>query len=263
MPSWMPDGRSDRARIGVITPHLDPVPETEFQVLAPRGVTVHAARATLGMVGPDGEIIPRVGPETAREFASSPELDNAVRRIAAVAPRVIVYAFTSSSYILGATEDEALQARLERASKGIPIIIQTPAIAAALRAIEAGRIALFHPPWFTEDLDALGARYFRAAGFDVLHHGPAQLRNTYGDITPEQVHGWISERIPSGTEAVVIGGGGFRATGAIAALERDLNLAVLSANQAAFWMAMRIAGLGDDIKAYGRLFSRPLPVPQA
>jgi maleate cis-trans isomerase len=35
MGNWMPDGASTRARIGVITPHLDAVPESEFQTLAP------------------------------------------------------------------------------------------------------------------------------------------------------------------------------------------------------------------------------------
>lgn len=241
-----------------MTPHLDPVPETEFQALAPDGVTVHAARAPLGMIAPDGEIIPRVGPETACDFAQSKELETAIRHVAAVAPRAIVYAFTSSSYILGMAEDAALQRRLEAISGGIPVIIQAAALAAGLRALGASRIALFHPPWFSDDLDALGAAYFGAAGFEVLHHGPSRLRETYGEIEPVQIHDWVSARVPAGTGAVVIGGGGFRAIGVIAALERDLGMPVLSANQAAFWMALRVSGLDDDLKDYGRLFSRPL-----
>ena len=53
---WQPDGAGWRARIGVLTPHLDPVPESEFQAMAPPGVSIHAARVPLGVIGPDGEV---------------------------------------------------------------------------------------------------------------------------------------------------------------------------------------------------------------
>jgi maleate isomerase len=101
MGNWMPDGASTRARIGVITPHLDAVPESEFQTLAPVGVSIHAARVPLGMVGPDGEIIPHVDANIAKAFAEPPAVDNAVSLLSAVSPGAIVFAFTSSSYILG------------------------------------------------------------------------------------------------------------------------------------------------------------------
>ena len=42
--AWQPDGSGWRARIGVLTPHFDPVPESEFWTMAPEGVSVHAAR---------------------------------------------------------------------------------------------------------------------------------------------------------------------------------------------------------------------------
>jgi len=42
---WRPDGAGWRARVGLLTPHFDPVPETEFRVMAPEGVSIHSARA--------------------------------------------------------------------------------------------------------------------------------------------------------------------------------------------------------------------------
>ena len=104
----MPDGSATRARIGVLTPHLDAVPESEFQALAPAGVSIHSARVPLGMVGPDGEIIPHVDADIARAFAAPPAVDNAASLLSAVDPNAIVFAFTSSSYILGAGEDAKL-----------------------------------------------------------------------------------------------------------------------------------------------------------
>ncbi len=102
---WQPDGAGSRARIGVLTPHLDPVPESEFQALAPDGVSIHAARVPLGMVGPDGEIIPRIDPDIARAFSQPPAVDHAAALLSALAPSAVVYAFTSSSYLLGPEGD--------------------------------------------------------------------------------------------------------------------------------------------------------------
>lgn len=256
---WRPDGAGWRARIGVLTPHLDPVPESEFQAMAPEGVSIHAARVPLGMVGPDGEIIPQVGPDVARAFAEPPHVDNAVTLLAAASLRAIVYAFTSSSYILGADADATLKARLKARTQGIPVVISTPAACIALRAVGAGRIALIHPPWFTAELDQLGAQYFESRGFEVIHHGSAALRNDFGEIHPGQVYEWARKQVPPSAEAVFIGGGGFRAIGAIEALEEDLGRPVLSANQVTFWQALRLAGVHAHIGPYGQLFAKALP----
>jgi maleate isomerase len=181
---WQPDGASWRARIGVLTPHLDPVPESEFQAMAPTGVSIHATRVPLGMIGPDSRIPPQVGPAAAGTFAEPPHVDKAVALLAATPLHVIVYAFTSSSYILGAHADAALKASLEEGTQGIPVVIATPAACLALQAAGVCRIALIHPPWFSTDLDRSGAEYFGNQGFEVVHHGPAPLRTEYGEIHP-------------------------------------------------------------------------------
>ena len=82
MNMWQPDGTGVDAKIGILTPHMDPVPESELMALAPQGVSIHAARVPLGMVGPDGKIIPIVGPDIARAFSEPPEVDHAVSLLA-------------------------------------------------------------------------------------------------------------------------------------------------------------------------------------
>ena len=251
---WQPDGVGTLAKIGVLTPHLDPVPETELQVMAPKGVSIHAARVPLGMVGPDGEIIPQIGPDAAKAFSEPPAVDHAVSLLSPLEPNAIIYAFTSSSYILGSQNDAQLKTRLEDRSSGIPIVIQTPALVAALRALEARKITLIHPPWYTAELDALGTTYFTENGFDVAYHGVAKLRNDYGDIPPEQLYEWATARVTDDSDVLVIGGGGFRAIGAIDALERVLDRPVLSANQASLWYALNVARVTDRVAGYGRIF---------
>jgi maleate isomerase len=254
MSKWMPDGAGTRAKIGVLTPHLDAVPESEYQAMAPEGVSMHAARVPLGMVGPDGEIFPHVDAEIAKAFACPPTVDEAASLLSAVSPNAIIFAFTSSSYILGVQGDHELKARLERRTKGIPIIVQSAALICALETLQADRIALIHPPWFSDDLDKQGVVYFENQGIEVLEHGQAKLRDDYGDMTPEKITDWVITHTPDNAQVAVIGGGGFRAVGAVGEIEVQLDRPVLSANQAAFWLALRTAGINDNLKGYGRIF---------
>ena len=251
---WLPDGTSTVARIGLLTPHLDPVPETELQVMAPTGVTIHAARVPLGMVDADGNIVPEIGPEVAKAFSESPAIDHAVKLLQPLNLSAIVYAFTSSSYLLGAEGDEKLEARLSDLSGGVPIIIQSTALTAALRSLEIEKIALIHPPWFTSELDNLGATYFELAGFEVAFHDSPSLRSDYGDIPPDMIFNWISSNIPSDVDSVVIAGGGFRAIGIIRELESVLGKPVVTANQASLWYALDKSGVEFKVSDYGMLF---------
>ena len=83
-----------------MTPNFDPVPESEIWALSPPGVSIHASR----IAGKGGD---------ARSFAEAPQADNAVELLASLRPRAILYAFTSSSYALGAEADDSLRVRLE------------------------------------------------------------------------------------------------------------------------------------------------------
>jgi maleate isomerase len=256
---WQPDGAGWRARIGVLTPHHDPVPESEFQAMAPPGVSVHAARVPLGVVGPDGRVTRQGGPGMARAFAEPPHVDAAAALLAAIPPHVVVYAFTSSSHVLGADADAALKARLEERTGGIPVVVSTSAACLALRAVGAQRMALIHPPWFSDELDRRGAEYFRGQSFEVVHHGPAPFRGDFGEVHPAQIYEWARRVVPASAEAVFIGGNGLRAVGAIRALEEDLGRPVLSANQVVFWRALRLAGVRAPVGGYGRLFAHDPP----
>jgi maleate isomerase len=50
-----------------------------------------------------------------------------------------------------------------------------------------------------------------------------------------------------------------RAVGVIQALEEDLGIPVLTANQVLLWHLLRLAGTHAPVAGYGRLFERDLP----
>jgi maleate isomerase len=245
----------------VITPHADVGPESEFRAMAPKEIGVHAARVPLGVYKRSrGEMDPTIGLEPVRGFAESPDLEEAVKLLAAAPLHVIAYAFTSSAYVLGAEGETAMVERLRARSGAVPVVATSAAAVDALRAMDAGRIALFDPPWFDADLNMLGRRYYEAAGFEVVYSSPCDLPSGQALIQPEDLYGWIRAHVPDDADAVVLGGNGFRAVGVIDALERDDGRPVITPNQVLFWAALRAAGAPTSlVSGYGRLFSLSAP----
>jgi len=46
--------------------------------------------------------------------------------------------------------------------------VDCPAAVDALRAFEVTRVALVHPPWFNDEVNAKGHKYFRGHGFEIV-----------------------------------------------------------------------------------------------
>ena len=249
--SWNPDGLGYRARIGLLTPNDDAVPESEFWTMAPEGVSIHVARVLL---------------VDTRTFADPPHPDDAVALLSALPMQAIVFAFTTASYLLGPEGEQAVKARLEKRSNGIPVLFPCPAVVSAFRTLGVSRIALIHPPWFPNDEQHMGVAYFQKQGFDVVYANQMRLRGLlvakpsdplrkFTELYPAELYGFARSEVPASAEAVFFGGNGFRAIGAIAALEQDLGRPVLTGNQVAFWYALRQSGVHASVTGYGRVFN--------
>jgi maleate isomerase len=249
--AFKPDGSGWRARIGVLTPDDDTVPESEFWTMVPDGVSVHAAR------------VPLVDLE---RYSDPPGPDNAVEQLARLPLHNMVFAFTTTSYLLGPKGEQELKARLEKRSKGIPVLLPTIAATEAFRALGVKRVALFHPAWFNDDAVKKGVAYFQDQGFKVVHasHMSPERKvphpNLGSDVTPAEVYEWVRMRTPANAECVFIAGNGFRTIGVIAALQEDLGRPALTGNQVVFWYALRHAGVRAAADDYGQVFRKDLKV---
>jgi maleate isomerase len=256
---WAADGWDAAVRIGVLVPHADVGPESEMRAMAPPGVCIHAARVPFGAIRSGGGMDPTIPLEPVKQFAEPPELDDAAELLAAAPLHVIAYGFTSSAYVIGARGEADMVHRLRRRSRGLPVVSPCAAAVQALHALDAHRIVLFDPPWFDAQLVGLGRAYYEDAGFDVLDATACALPSDQTAITPEALHGWIVEHTPADADAIVVGGNGFRAVGAIAALEADLGRPVLTANQVLLWGALRAADARPRVDHYGRIFDVDAP----
>ena len=139
---WEPDGVGSLARIGVLTPDDDPVPESEMRMMAPDGVSIHASR----VLWKNGDW---------RSFADG--APSAAELLMRLKTRLILYAFTSSSYVLGEEADNRLPSEIEKRAGGTKVLFTCPAAVEALHLLGARRVALIHPPWFGQEAAELSA----------------------------------------------------------------------------------------------------------
>lgn len=237
---WQPDGLGSRARIGVLTPDFDPVPETEIAAMAPPGISVHSSRIARR-------------PE-ARGYAQATHVDSAVDRLTELAPSAILFGYSSSSYFIERREEDALRTRLQQKIAETRVFLPTLAAVAAFRALKIQRIAIMHPPWFSPETNAHGERYYRSHGFDIIRCELMTPARRFTEVQPAEVFERATALMPSDAEALLIAGNGLRAAGAIAALEAELARPVVTANQVLLWATLQHLGGANAVTRYGRIF---------
>jgi len=252
---WKRDGWDASVRIGVLVPHAAVGPEAELQAMAPPGVSIHATRVPFGAMAAGGVMDPTIPLAPLRAFAEPPHVDDAAELLAASPLDAIAFANTGAAYAIGLEGEAEMIARLERRTRGIPVLSTCRAIVEGLRVLGASRVAVVEPPWFDAELNDLGKRYYQSAGFVVVYAAPCGLPSDQAMITPADLHAWVSGHVPADADAIVIGGNGLRSVGVIAALEEDLSRPVLTANQVLLWAALRVADADlGSVTDYGRLF---------
>jgi maleate isomerase len=112
-------------------------------------------------------------------------------------------------------------------------------------------------------MNAAGNDYFASGGFAVVYCARMTPTRRFTEVAPAEVYAWTTANVPREAEGVFIGGNGLRAIGAIEALEDTLGRPVLTANQVAFWQALRVVEMTAAVRHYGRIFTERAAQQQA
>jgi maleate isomerase len=202
--------------------------------------------------------VPPTSPGALRALTSPAVLDEAAARLEPDTLDAIVYASTSSAYVIGHDAERTLVRRL-RHRWALPVF-STPASAVdALRSSGVQRLALVHPPWFGDDHNARGAAYFREQGFTVVQADVADLGGLAedpGSVDPGQVVDWVVHHVDTAVDAVFLGGNGFRVARAVQELEQRLGCLVVESNQVLLWAVLSETGPAPAVEGFGRLLSQ-------
>ena len=234
-----------RARLGVLVPAGNPTIEPELYKMAPSSVTIHFARLDT-LAGDPGAAD---GME-ARTLGYLESLPAAARSLAAVRPDVIALSHTAVSYLTGFDREPALIARLV-ALAGTRAFTAAHAILGALGRLGVRRVALATP--YPETIGAAGLAYWQAAGLKVVAHRQLDGVSNIYEETEERAYLLGLHADAPDAEAVLISGTGLPTAGIVERLEHDLGKPVVTSQSATLWEALRVIGLRDPVRGYGRL----------
>ena len=236
---------TETTRVGLIVPSSNTTVEPEFGKMAPEGVTIHSARMQISENTLAGLREMEKDAERAASLLSDADVD------------VVCYACTSGSFYGGIEHERELAKRLERASRGRPVITTSQAAMAALTAFGVRRVAVATP--YVDEVNEKLLRFFEQNGFDVVKLTGLQIIEnlTVGRQGPEVAYK-LSKGIDSPeAEAIFISCTNFRTVEVVERLENELDKPVTSANVATFWYALRRIGLEAELGGLGRLLKMP------
>jgi maleate isomerase len=240
----------DQLTVGVVTPHAAAGPEVELPAMTRGRVAAVVSRTGAAPGAPLGTAPP--GHPELRASTEPAALERAALSFRGEALTAVVHASTTTGYIIGHREETALAERLSQRFE-VPAVASCATAAAALQTHGIEKVQLVHPPWFDDEFDELGARYFRSQGFEVLVVKASGLADNPARVEPQHVVDWVEHHVEDSAEAVLLAGNGFRAAGAIDELELRTGRLVLEANQALLWGILAATRTAWDITGHGRL----------
>lgn len=266
-PVWRP-AAGWRARLGILVIDKDTVPEVEFHAMAPAGVTVHTAR----FASPRQSGSASYGDDPARTVVESPDIATGLDYLGRIGLDAITLCFVTGSFFGGVGFDDDFAAKASEKAHGCRVGTAAGAVRAALTATGVRRPFLVAPPWFNDLIATHALKYFGDAGFTPSglvrydlgaawrDREPWQVWDANGQqqVRADELYRQVRAMVPADADGIAVLGNGVLAADAVAPLEADLGMPVVTSNQAALWHCLRTSGVAAAPSGYGRLFDLPL-----
>lgn len=213
--------------MGVLTPQANTTVEPELWALLPAHMSMINARLTSDKDTIEARLVDYTKrfETTAAQFANAPV-------------SVIAAACTGASYLIGAQAEADIVAQMERAY-GVPFITAALASVAALRTMNARKIALLSP--YPDSLNAVCTPYWESFGFEVVAKaGPKLQTDAFHPIyamTGGAVYQAYEELADSGADAVLMLGTGMATLHPLLVGHQRGLMPAISCNLALVWAA--------------------------
>jgi arylmalonate decarboxylase len=233
------------AKVGLIVPSTNTVNEVEWYRMAPRGISIHTARALLlGRASQNSYDLMAEATRKAAEELATAECD------------IVAYGCTSGSFMCARDE---IVANLERLA-GCRATTTSDSVLAALRALGVKRIAMGTP--YVDFVNQGELRFLADEGFDVVAWHGMGLGETQAErrginrIPPQSIFRLARLVDRPEADAIFLSCTALPTIELIAELEAQLGKPVVTSNQATFWNVLRMLKVNSPIPGFGRLLEQ-------
>ncbi|HEY4162325.1 MAG TPA: Asp/Glu racemase [Dongiaceae bacterium] len=165
---------------------------------------------------------------------------------------VVAYGCTSGTVVIG---EENVFRRIHEAWPNVKCTTPITGAIAGFKALGAKRVALLTP--YIDSVNRLLRKFVQDRGIEVPAIGSfnEENDNNVARISADSIRRAALElgRHPS-VDAVFVSCTSIRVAEMAARLEKELGKPVTSSNHAMAWHALRLAGIGDPMPEWGRLF---------
>lgn len=242
------DALGHRAKVGILVPATNTIVEPELAAMQPPGVTNHVSR--MGRIKRDMVDLDQYR----KVLGSSLDMEQAIDALVACEPNIVVHGHSLDSFALGLEGAREMQTRMEAAFGGIPVVIPSLALLAALKTIGGPRSLGILTPYMQPGDEAC-AGFFTANGYRVsaikgLRH-PSPLH--IATATADELDRAIDEINVADAECIVKVGTNSAIARLVPAIETRIRKPVLAVNTVIYWAALRRHGITDPLRGFGSL----------
>lgn len=191
------------------------------------------------------------------DLGAAHRLADGWRRLSAHAPRSVVWACTSGSFVFG-WEGATEQVRALAEVSGLPASSTSFAFVRAAAALGVRRVAVAAS--YPRDVAERFVEFLAAGGLEVVGAACEGIRTAeeVGRLPEEAVLDLVARYDDPRAEALLVPDTAMRTAGLIPRLERLVGKPVLTANQVTVWEGVRLAGGALTCSAGGALFGPPV-----
>jgi len=235
------DALAGRAAIGLLALAIDGVIESELRRFLPRdGVAVFTTR------------LPRLSDTSPSSLKLMEQsiAECAERLLPGRKLNALAFGCTSAAMVIGPA---AVTAKIHAVREGVAVTDPVSASLKALASLGTRRVAVLTP--YVDSVNVEVATYLTRNGLSIAECASFKQASEINRITEGDVYRAGVHLGRGDAEAVFISCTGLRCSSVIDQLEREINKPVVASNQALAWDLLRLAGIKDQVRGFGRLLT--------
>jgi maleate isomerase len=251
----MVDSLGHRMKFAVVAPSTNTSVEPEYAAMQLRGVTNHFSRIAIPDTKVTDDASFMVMLNTIRDSTFG-----AVDVSMSMEPGCVIMGMSAETFWDGAEGADRLHKKMLERTGGVPVIMGSTAVDAAIKAYEQDakpikKIGIITP--YMPIGDANVKKFFEDQGYEVVNlvglKSPSPMLIAHESKT---VLKNAAIAVSEGVDAVIQAGTNLAFAQVAAIAEFWLEKPVIAINTATYWHALRTMGINDQMDGFGTLLSR-------